>query len=319
MKNPLAPFWFSLATLAFTVSITASAAQPADKKAADPKFVYEQRPIGASQQLVSPAVAAETISRFRAAYPKLGNPRILIYVNRELVDVRTGLKLAGREETVVSSKREAVRDLQPSSEGDSGAPGTETTSASTNNAGGTTDSAPSKAAVSSTEKKVANVNKYERTEREDDSFEYKQMVRDVELVFGRRLRSGGASLADQRIATQLMADRPLRDFTTPTEGEQARKDREALAKVADVVLEILIANRDVTVSKVSGNVSRNVPDLQVTAIRISDSKIIGQASAADVLGQKAQLNYVSNTFTTRDIADATALFLMEDMMIGTQP
>jgi glycine cleavage system aminomethyltransferase T len=55
---------------------------------------------------------------------------------------------------------------------------------------------------------------------------------------GRPLRAGGAALADQRLMTQRLADRPLKNITT--EGEQAYKDRESLKQIADVVVEVLI-------------------------------------------------------------------------------
>lgn len=306
---------FGAVLLVWVASSTVFAAATSGEKQERPaKAVYEQRPIGASPQLISPAAAAETINRFKTAYSaKLGSPRFLIYVNRELVDVRSGLKLAGRDETVVTTKRDASKDIPAAPEGEGDAAGGKDGTTSSG-----TETVTTKAGVSSNEKKVAHVNRYERVDREEDSFEYKQMVRDVELMFGRRLRSAGASLADQRTATQLLADRNLRDFTTPTEGEQAHKDRDALARIADVVVEVLIANKEVPVSKLSGNGASTVPDIQVTAIRIKDSKIIGQATSMDVLGQKAQLNYVSSAFTAREIADATALFFMEDMLLGIE-
>ena len=293
---------------------------------------YEQQLYGPPAHLIAPEVAASTIRRFRAAYPQLGSPRFLLYVNRELIDQRTGLKLAGREETVVSTRREAARETVPS-EGESPiaptAPAPSPASASTGLASGgglselttrSTDGVetPSpRTALSSTEKKVATVNRYERTEREEDSFEYRQLVREVELAFGRRLRSAGAALADQKIATALMADRPLRDFTTPTEGEQARKDREALAKAADVVLEILLVHRETIVARVSGNATLSQPEIQVTAIRLNDSRILGQASSADVLGSAAQQQKrLGQHHSSRDITDAVALYLMDDMMLG---
>jgi hypothetical protein len=163
---------------------------------------------------------------------------------------------------------------------------------------------------------VATVNRYERTEREDDSFEYRQLARDLEITFGRRLRSAGATLADQKVATALMADRPLRDFTTPTEGEQARKDREALARVADAVIEILIVHREATITRVSGNATRSKPEIHVTAVRLNDSRILGQATSLDVLGSSAQQSQILQNHTSRDITDAVALALMDDMLLG---
>ena len=103
------------------------------------------------------------------------------------------------------------------------------------------------------------------------------------------------------------------------EGEQARKDREALAKVADVVLEILVSSREIIVPEVSGNRSYSVPDIQATAIRLEDSRILGQATASDILGQDRFAGRVVRNYDVREITEATALALMEDMMIGVVP
>src|SRR5215831_2584240 len=56
-------------------------------------YVYDQKPMGAPQNLITPEQAQTIISRFKAAYPGIGSPRFLIYVNRELVDQQSGLKL----------------------------------------------------------------------------------------------------------------------------------------------------------------------------------------------------------------------------------
>jgi len=325
------PFILLLTVLAVN-PVPGQTVAPAEKDALQAKPLYEQKLFGAPAQLVAPEVLAETIGRFKAAYRHLGSPRFLIYVNRELIDQHTGLKLAGREETVVNTRREAAREVTPSErEGESLPPaGGVTTSTSvtlnpTNGGAGpepkghtadTTESPALRANLSTNEKKVATVNRYERTEREDDSFEYRQLARDIEIVFGRRLRSAGANLADQKIAAALIADRALRDFSTPTEGEQARKDREALTKVADVVVEILIAYRETQVTQISGDATRMKPEIQVTAIRLADSRIMGQATSADVMGSSSRQNQILHRYTSRDIADATALRLMDDMLLG---
>jgi hypothetical protein len=145
----------------------------------------------------------------------------------------------------------------------------------------------------------------------------KQTVRDVERLFGRPLRAGGARLADQRVAASLLADKPLDHFTTAT-NEAARKDREALTKIADVVVEILVSSRMIKVVNISGDTYQDVPDIQATAIRLSDSAIIGQASATDVLGKDKVAGRVARQFDVRDISEATALALMEDITLTTE-
>ena len=139
----------------------------------------------------------------------------------------------------------------------------------------------------------------------------KQTVRDVERLFGRPLRSAGASLADQRVASQLIADRPLDEFIGTTDTPQARKDREALGKVADAVIEILISSKSISVPMISGDQTVSIPDIQATAISLKDSKVLGQASSSDVTTRVPASSLAG--FDVREIAEATALALMEDM------
>jgi hypothetical protein len=67
------------------------------------------------------------------------------------------------------------------------------------------------------------------------------------------------------------------------------------------------------VSQISGDREVAVADIQATAIRLSDSAIIGQASSRDVLGRDREAGKVALRFDAGDIAEATALALMDDM------
>jgi hypothetical protein len=86
-----------------------------------------------------------------------------------------------------------------------------------------------------------------------------------------------------------------------------------LGKITDVVLEVLITSRNETVVEVSGDRTISVPDIHATAIRLKDSKILGQASSTDVLGKGQGAARLARTFDVHDIAEATALALMEDI------
>src|SRR3954464_8100398 len=63
-----------------------SAAAPAPSASAAEPFVYDQKPLASQPSLVTQQQAQAVVDKFKAAYPKLGSPRILIYVNRDLVD-----------------------------------------------------------------------------------------------------------------------------------------------------------------------------------------------------------------------------------------
>jgi hypothetical protein len=141
-----------------------------------------------------------------------------------------------------------------------------------------------------------------------------QTVREIERLFGRVFRSAGAKLADQRAAAALLADQP----NAPLGADQSAKEREALKQIADIAIEVLISSRSLTVSGISGETTYTVPDIQTTAVRLSDSAILGQAAASDVLGGGAAAGGIARKFGAQDITEATAFALMEDMLLGTK-
>jgi len=218
-----------------------------------------QRLYGPTSTTLVPADQARTlVEKFQAAYTKLGNPRLLVYVNRKLIDTASGLKLTGHTEHYERAKSYALKDAVPPTLAD------------------------------------------------------RQTVREVERLFGRPFRAAGATLADQRIAADMIGDKSLGSLSGA--GDQAGRDRAALGQVADVVLEILISSRNITVPAVSGDQTLAVPDIQATAIRLKDAVILGQAAASDVLGKDVQAGRIVSTYDVRDITEATALALMEDML-----
>lgn len=288
-------------------------------------YVYEQKPIAGLPVLVTPEQAKAVIDRFKEGYKKLGNPRLLIYVNRELVDEKSGMRLKSNTENTTFERSETKTDfkLDPDAAKALGAQG-----GARIRAGGDVTiqgegrygvgALPGKGTTATVNEKGSGNKTFTHTDRPEAALADKQTMRDVERLFGRPLRHGGAALADQRVATSLIpAARFHRDAIT-TEGEQARKDRQALGKIADVVLEVLISSRQLVIPEVSGSQVYTVPDIQATAIRLSDAKIIGQASASDILGKDRYAGRVARNFDVREIAEATALTLMEDMMVGVQ-
>jgi len=139
-----------------------------------------------------------------------------------------------------------------------------------------------------------------------------QTVREVERLFGRAFRHAGAQLSDQTIAATLLPAEPGTHLT----GDPAARPREALAKVADIAIEVLISSRSLVIPELGGDAMLNVPDIQATAIRLKDAAIVGQAAASDVIGRGAQAGRAVRRFSMQDITEATALALMEDMLTG---
>jgi hypothetical protein len=227
-----------------------------------------QRVYGPSADtLIARQTADGILEGFRKAYVTDGAPRVVIYVNRALVDTSTGLKLTDRTEQFEKS--------------DAGL-------------------------------KTSGTNTYKAQDGAKPTLADQQTVREIERLFGRAFRHAGAQLADQMIATSLLPEEPGAHLT----GDQSAKDRQALSKIADIAIEVLISSRNIVVPEVSGDVTYPVPDIQATAIRLKDAAIVGQAAASDIIGKGVQAGRVVKQFSMQDITEATAIALMDDMLTG---
>ena len=230
----------------------------------------QQRAYGpSSATLIARQTAEGIIEGFRKVYKTDHAPRIVIYVNRALVETNSGLKLSSHTENYEK-----------------------------------TDGAV----------KTSGTNTYQLKEAAAPKLADQQTVREVERLFGRAFRNAGAQLADQATAIALLPEQPGAHLVS----DQAAKDREALGKIADIAIEVLLSSRNLVVPEVSGDVTYPVPDIQATAIRLKDAAIVGQAAASDVIGKGVQAGQVVRQFDVRDITEATAIALMEDMLTGTR-
>ena len=84
-------------------------AEKAKPATAGEVFVYDQKQYGGHAALVTPEQAQGIMDRFKTAYPRLGNPRFLLYVNRELVNEQSGLKITHGQQHVESTKASGDR------------------------------------------------------------------------------------------------------------------------------------------------------------------------------------------------------------------
>lgn len=314
--------------LGFASCLATLAASPAGRYAGEPPPVsvressssVEPVLLGADQRLylpgatlVAPDKAAEIVARFGEAYGRSGRPRLVVAVNRELIDGATGLHLSARKERVEEARIRYSGELVPTGEIPSAPAQTQVNVAIGGQAGTSSMPMAKGDASTRTEKRVAD-NEYTAVPPAPVQLADRQTVRDVERLFGRPLRAGGAQLADQRVVAQLIADKPM-DHFLPGANESARKDREALAVAADAVVEILISTRSLTTAGFSGDETFPVPDIQATIVRLKDGAILAQASSADVLGKDRYAGAVVRVFDVNDIAEATALALMEDFVL----
>ena len=262
------------------IPVSQAPARPANQQSLlTPPAGENQRIYGSRGALISAETAQAVTEKFRAAYGQASSPRIVIHVNRALVDTSAGLKLTGRTEKYFEST--------------SSQKGAEPTTNSDKSGENTYSAAEAPKALSLADQ---------------------QTVREIERLFGRVFRNAGAKLADQRAATALMSDQP----GVRLGGDQGAKERDALKQVADIAVEVLISSRNLTVPGVSGETTYNVPDIQTTAIRLSDASILGQAAASDVVGQGSGAGNVARQYSSQDITEATAFALLEDMLTGAK-
>ncbi|MFI5336115.1 MAG: hypothetical protein ACHQ5A_05000 [Opitutales bacterium] len=144
----------------------------------------------------------------------------------------------------------------------------------------------------------------------------RQTIRDVERLFGRPFRAAGVTLTDPVAAAPLLAGKPFRHFAA-ADNEQTRRQREALTRIADVVIEVLISTRPVPVPSAAGDQTLILPDIQATAIRLSNSALLGSAAARDLPGNGPEAAG-GRPSDVNQIAEATALALMEDIAAGAK-
>lgn len=131
--------------------------------------------------------------------------------------------------------------------------------------------------------------------------------------FDQPFREGGARLADPTAVATLMAGKSLTHFTA-SGSEAARRDRAALAQVADVIVEVVVAQREVVLPVGAAERVGWQPEVQATAIRLSDSAIIGQANSRELVNrQRGRKNRAGAADTVEALAQATAQALMESI------
>ena len=140
----------------------------------------------------------------------------------------------------------------------------------------------------------------------------RQTLREIEQIFGHPLRQAGATLVDLDAGTQLPGQDGTAGVSLRPKSEASQKTLDALAKVADVVVEVLINARNVTVPGAAGALIYTVPDIQAAAIRLSDTQMLGQAASADIIGKDLAPALVQ-TYGPRPITEATALVLMDNL------
>ncbi|GDY19206.1 hypothetical protein LBMAG56_05510 [Verrucomicrobiota bacterium] len=142
----------------------------------------------------------------------------------------------------------------------------------------------------------------------------KLTFREVEKLFGRPLRIAEAALSD--LPESMFTGLEKTSSRNPL--DWIKTDREALSRLADVVIEVLISSRSVSVREISGDRVYTAPDIQATAIRLRDSQIIGQANATDLLARQPNLGAALRANTIQEFTESVALVLMQDIALNVK-
>ena len=112
----------------------------------------------------------------------------------------------------------------------------------------------------------------------------RQTQREVETLFGRPLRFAGVKLVEA-----------------------------SLTNLPELTFEVLISERELVLQGISRKENITVPDIQVTALRLADARIVGQASVLDLFARKEQAAYMLRRYDLRQLTEVTALALMQDI------
>ena len=91
-----------------------------------------------------------------------------------------------------------------------------------------------------------------------------------------------------------------------------------LTNLPEVSFEVLISEREITVNGIKGKLTHSVPDIQVTAIRMTDGRIIGQATVLDLFPRRSTAARMLPRYDIQQLTEATALALMKDISSSAQ-
>jgi len=124
-----------------------------------------------------------------------------------------------------------------------------------------------------------------------------QRIADYVRYLGRPLREGGIRLVEENELNGMKPD-----------------------SKPEVVLNVLAGNKSLLVRGFnSQSVTTSVPDVRITAVRLSDRAIVGQASTTDLLGDHPNAWVAVQRVGVPELLKATALILLEDMIDRRTP
>jgi len=138
-----------------------------------------------------------------------------------------------------------------------------------------------------------------------------EALADVQRLFSRPLQFAGASLTDPNVAAAVLAGKPLEEFTGAQDSPRARRDREALSHIADVVIEVVITSKTVAPPGAPEGQGIVLPEIQSKAVRLSDGRVLGRGYSTMMTNRIPPAKLAK--YDVRELAEIAALALMEQM------
>jgi hypothetical protein len=247
------------------------------------------------------------VRQYKSAYAQQGKPRLLLYINRDLVKDRGETVEVLTVDTSTKTKGDPV-EVSPGANVQIGSNSTSSPASSTKATGKGGERLESVTA-SVRETAASNKGVIPVTDIE---------AREIEENFQEAFNEAGARFVDQKIA--LLANRTFAEagenFLTAPKTDKERQEIESLRQSSDVVIEILARRRPVQILEVSGNDRTEYQlELIATATRLKDGVKVAQVSSNSIYkfnrrnGEARQRRAVR--YTNAEITQQVSLALMQ--------
>lgn len=249
----------------------------------------------------------EVVEQFRDAYAKEKKPRLLLFVNRELLPSQR-LEATGKTEKSMQVKGDAVDGSAGNTNVQIG------NNTHTSNGSGIivnpvqTGAGGEKKETTTTYSSTAKPNLGTPNLNEFDA-------RQLQEGFRRPYFAAGARFIDQKVAASLLKNFSTTGdrFLSPPTTDAERDAQAALKQSAEVAIELLARHYDVTYPTPAGDTTVHRLDLVATAYDLKNPGVIlGQISSETLYGFN-QPGGTRRNVTDAEIIDQTALALMQQL------
>ncbi|PAW77130.1 MAG: hypothetical protein B9S32_12685 [Verrucomicrobia bacterium Tous-C9LFEB] len=249
----------------------------------------------------------EVVDQFRDAYAKQQKPRILLFVNRELLP-SARLEANGRTETVTQVKGDAV-------DGGNGTSNIQIGNNTQTSGGGGIVINPRQTGAGGEKKETTTTYKPGDKANLGTPNLSEFDARQLEESFRAPYFSAGTRFIDQKMAASLLRHFPVigERFLTPPTTDAEKEAQAALKQSADIAIELLGRHYDVSYPTPAGDTTIHRLDLVATAYDLKNPGVIlGQISSESLYGFN-QPGGTRRNVSDREIIDQTALTLMQQL------